>query len=57
MSYTNIEDLEVYNLAEDLSDDIWSLVIQWDYLDIIHRKLNGYIRFVGKSSSNDSFDK
>jgi len=28
---TRLEDLEVYNLAEVFGDEIWLLVIEWDY--------------------------
>jgi four helix bundle protein len=31
MSYYNLEDLEVYQLAETFSDDIWFIVHEWDY--------------------------
>jgi len=31
MSYFNLEDLEVYQLAENFSDEIWFLVSEWDY--------------------------
>lgn len=31
MSYYNLEDLEVYQLAGSFSDEIWFLVTQWDY--------------------------
>ena len=31
MSYNRIEDLEVYMLAEDLSNEIWNVVIRWDF--------------------------
>ncbi|RZA04068.1 MAG: four helix bundle protein [Sphingobacteriaceae bacterium] len=31
MSYYNLEDLEVYQLAEKFSDDVWAIVIKWDY--------------------------
>ena len=31
MSYYNLEDLEVYQLAETFSDEIWTLVMNWDY--------------------------
>jgi four helix bundle protein len=31
MSYYNLEDLEVYQLAETFSNDIWFLVGEWDY--------------------------
>ena len=26
-----LEKLEVYNIAEKFSDDIWDIVIKWDY--------------------------
>ena len=31
MSYYSLEDLEVYQLAESLSDEIWFIVSEWDY--------------------------
>ena len=31
MSYNRIEELEVYTLAEEISDEIWNLVITWDF--------------------------
>ncbi|MGN8071787.1 four helix bundle protein [Mucilaginibacter sp. SG564] len=31
MSYYNLEELEVYQLAESFSDEIWMLVSEWDY--------------------------
>jgi four helix bundle protein len=31
MSYHNLEDLEVYQLAETFSDEIWFVVHTWDY--------------------------
>lgn len=31
MSYYNLEDLEVYQLAESFSDEIWFIVGDWDY--------------------------
>ncbi len=30
MEYT-LEKLEVYNMAENFSDDVWEIVIKWDY--------------------------
>jgi len=40
MEYT-LEKLEVYNLAEKFSDDIWDIVIKWDYFkkDTIGKQL------------------
>jgi four helix bundle protein len=32
MSKSKFEDLEIYRLAEKLSDIIWEIVIKWDYL-------------------------
>jgi len=31
MSYYNLEELEVYQLAESFGDEIWVLVAGWDY--------------------------
>ena len=31
MARTNFENLRVYQLAEELSDLIWNIVIKWDY--------------------------
>ena len=31
MSYNKIEDLEVYMLAEDFANEIWDIVIKWDF--------------------------
>jgi four helix bundle protein len=31
MSYYNLEDLEVYQLAESFSDEIWFIVGKWEY--------------------------
>ncbi len=31
MSYYNIEDLEVYQLAESFGDDVWFIVNKWEY--------------------------
>jgi four helix bundle protein len=31
MSYYSLEDLEVYQLAESFSDEIWFIVTEWDY--------------------------
>ena len=31
MSFYNLEDLEVYQLAESFGDEIWFLVSEWDY--------------------------
>ena len=31
MGKTNFEKLRVYQLAEKLADQIWSVVIKWDY--------------------------
>lgn len=31
MSYYNLEDLELYQLAETFSNEIWFLVREWDY--------------------------
>ena len=31
MSYHNLEDLEVYQLAESFGDEIWFIVNEWEY--------------------------
>jgi four helix bundle protein len=31
MSYYNLEDLEVYQLAEKFSDEVWAIVIKWEH--------------------------
>lgn len=31
MSYYNLEDLEVYQLAENFGDEVWFIVNEWDY--------------------------
>ena len=32
MDRTGFENLRVYNLAEDLADFVWGIVIKWEYL-------------------------
>ena len=32
MPKTNFENLKVYQLAEELADEIWEIVIKWDHL-------------------------
>ena len=41
MEFT-LEKLEVYNIAEKFSDDIWDIVIKWDYFkkDTIGKQLS-----------------
>lgn len=31
MAKTNFENLRVYKLAEQLADQIWQIVVKWDY--------------------------
>ena len=31
MSFYNLEDLEVYQLAESFGDEIWSIVNEWEF--------------------------
>ena len=31
MGRTNFENLKVYQLSENLADEIWAVVIEWDY--------------------------
>ncbi len=40
MEYT-LEKLEVYNMAENFSDDVWEIAIKWDYFikDTIGKQL------------------
>lgn len=26
-----LEDLEIYNISMDYSDNVWDIVVQWDY--------------------------
>ena len=33
MAFRSFEDLRVYNLAEQLADEIWNIVIAWDYFE------------------------
>jgi len=42
-----LEDLEVYNLAESFGDEIWFIALM-QKLEIIHIKLNSYIKSIGK---------
>ena len=37
MPKTNFENLKVYQLAEKLADEIWEIVIKWDYLSFYRR--------------------
>jgi len=43
MSYNRIEDLEVYMLAENLSNEIWDITTTWDFFakDTIRNKFAG----------------
>ena len=66
MSYHNLEDLEVYQLAESFSNDVWDIVNNWDYFakDTIGKQLvrsadsiganiaEGYGRFHYKENRN-----
>lgn len=66
MSYNRIEDLEVYLLAEELSDEIWNIVLTWDFFakDTIGKQIcraadsisaniaEGYGRFHFKENKN-----
>ncbi|MGM9478691.1 four helix bundle protein [Pedobacter sp. GSP4] len=65
MNY-KLEDLEIYNLAEIISDKIWNIVVNWEYLakDTIGKQLcraadsisaniaEGYGRFHYKENKN-----
>ena len=50
MEFT-LEKLEVYNIAEKFSDDIWDVVVKWDHFrkDTIGKQL---IRVADSISSN-----
>ena len=32
MNYLKVEDIEAYNIAFDLSNEVWDIVIQWSFL-------------------------
>jgi four helix bundle protein len=51
MSYYNLEDLELYKLAETFSNAIWLLVSEWDYFakDTIGKQI---VRSADSISSN-----
>ena len=69
MEFT-LEKLEVYNIAETFSDDIWNIVMQWDYYrkDTVGKQLvraadsisaniaEGYGRYFYKESKQFYFD-
>ncbi|MCZ4222226.1 four helix bundle protein [Pedobacter rhodius] len=66
MSYNRIEDLEVYMLAEDLSNEIWDITTKWDFFakDTVGKQIcraadsisaniaEGYRRFHFKENKN-----
>jgi four helix bundle protein len=66
MSHHRLEDLEVYQLAESFSDEIWDIVITWDYFakDTVGKQMarsadsiganiaEGYGRFHYKENKN-----
>ncbi len=41
---TPLEDLEIYQYSEKLADDIWSMVIEWEYFakDTIGKQLGAH---------------
>lgn len=66
MSFYNLEDLEVYQLAESFGDEIWFIVREWDYFakDTVGKQMvkaadsisaniaEGYGRFHYKENKN-----
>jgi four helix bundle protein len=66
MSYHKLEDLEIYQLAEELSDEIWDIVPKWDYFakDTVGKQIvraadsisaniaEGHVRFHFKENKN-----
>lgn len=66
MSYNKIEDLEVYMLAEEFSNEVWDIVVKWDFFakDTVGKQIcrsadsisaniaEGYGRFHFKENKN-----
>jgi len=51
MSRTNFENLRVYNLAEELADEIWEIVLHWDTFarDTVGRRI---VRSADRTGAN-----
>lgn len=48
-----LEDLEIYNLSMDISDQVWDIILKWDYFakDTIGKQ---WIRALDSVSANIS---
>lgn len=58
MSYYILEDLEVYQLAESFSDEIWAIVSGWEYFakDTLDKQIVRSADSIGLISLKDMAD-